>query len=110
MANEAPNSQVKAPAPGSNVPADDLKDKDGKPMIHIKVYSPYQTYFDDIAYSISGLNNTGPFDVLPRHHNFITLLNPSVLEIHVPDAVKRIRISRGVMHVKANKVIVFLDV
>jgi len=87
-----------------------MKDSTGKPMIHVKVYSPYQTYFDDDAYSISGLNNTGPFDILPHHHNFITLLNPSVLEVQVPNTVKRIRISRGVMHVKADRVIVFLDV
>jgi len=87
-----------------------IKDPAGKPMIHVKVYSPYQNYFDDNAYSISGLNNTGPFDVLPRHHNFITLLNPCVLEVHVTNAIKRIRISRGVMHVKADQVIVFLDV
>ena len=87
-----------------------VKDSSGKPMIHVKVYSPYQTYFDENAYSISGLNNTGPFDILPRHHNFITLLNPSVLEVHIPGSVKRIRISKGVMHVKADQVVVFLDV
>ena len=88
----------------------ELKDEKGKPMIHVKVYSPYQSYFEDNAYSISGLNNTGPFDVLPRHHNFITLLNPCILEIKIPNATKRIRISKGVMHVKADRVIVFLDV
>jgi F0F1-type ATP synthase epsilon subunit len=98
------------PVGNSVVAVPSIKDTDGKPMIHVKVYSPYQNYFDDNAYSISGLNNTGPFDILPQHHNFITLLNPSVLEVHVPDAVKRIRISRGVMHVKANQVVVFLDV
>jgi F0F1-type ATP synthase epsilon subunit len=101
-----------APKPTSDSPAATvgMNDSGGKPMIHVKVYSPYQTYFDDSAYSISGLNNTGPFDILPHHHNFITLLNPSVLVVQVPNAVKRIRISRGVMHVKADQVIVFLDV
>jgi F0F1-type ATP synthase epsilon subunit len=98
------------PASDNTTRAPVMKDSDGKPIIHVKVYSPYQTYFDDTAYSISGLNNTGPFDILPHHHNFITLLNPSVLEVHVPNAVKRIRISRGIMHVKADQVIVFLDV
>jgi F0F1-type ATP synthase epsilon subunit len=109
MADAPTTPQDKPPVDNPTTEAG-LKDKDGKPMIHVKVYSPYQSYFEDNAYSISGLNNTGPFDVLPRHHNFITLLNPCVLEVHVPNAVKRIRISRGVMHVKADKVIVFLDV
>jgi F0F1-type ATP synthase epsilon subunit len=107
---EAPNTTTDKPLADHSAATDGIKDQAGKPMIHVKVYSPYQTYFDDDAYSISGLNNTGPFDVLPRHHNFITLLNPCVLEVHVPTTVKRIRISRGVMHVKADQVIVFLDV
>lgn len=81
-----------------------------KPTMHIKVYSPYQVYFDQDGYSISGLNNTGPFDILPRHHNFMTLLNPCDLQIVTASGTQRIRINRGIMHVKADRVIVFLDV
>jgi len=87
-----------------------LVDSSGKPMIHIKVFSPYKTYFNYIGYSISGVNNTGPFDVLPRHHNFITLLNACTLEIKVSSGVKHIHISKGIMHVKADQIVVFLDV
>lgn len=81
-----------------------------KDIIHVKVYSPFRVYFDDIAASISAINDTGPFDVLPQHHNFMTLLNPCNLVIRTPQDEKRIRITRGIMHVKANEVIVFLDV
>jgi F0F1-type ATP synthase epsilon subunit len=81
-----------------------------QPTMHVKVYSPYQTYFDQEAYSISAVNSTGPFDVLPRHHNFMTLLNPCEIVMRVKSSVQRIKISRGVMHVKADKVVVFLDV
>ncbi|HUD05902.1 MAG TPA: hypothetical protein VMR18_03270 [Candidatus Saccharimonadales bacterium] len=81
-------------------------------MMHVKVYSPYQIYFDEDAYSISALNNTGPFDILPGHHNFMTLLVPCEIIIRSQDKniVQRIRISQGVMHVKADKTVVFLDV
>lgn len=82
----------------------------GQPVMQVKIYSPFQTYFDDPAYSISAANNTGPFDILPRHHNFITLLNAGDLLIEAPTGQKRIRISGGVMHVKADRVSVFLDV
>lgn len=84
-------------------------DKTGA-SIHIKVYSPFKTYFDEEAQSISAVNGTGPFDVLPKHHNFITLLNPCELIIARDSGPLRIRIARGIMHVKANNVIVFLDV
>lgn len=78
--------------------------------IHIKVYSPFKVYFDDVAKSISAVNDTGPFDILPMHHNFMTLLNPCDLVIRTLRDEKRIRITRGIMHVKANQVTVFLDV
>jgi len=81
-----------------------------KLTLHVKVYSPFKTYFNEDAYSITAVNGTGPFDVLPKHHNFITLLSPCELAIDRQDGVVRIRIARGVMHVKADKVVVFLDV
>ncbi len=83
---------------------------DGKDTIHIKVYSPFKVYFDDEGFSISGENDTGPFDILPKHHNFMTLLNTCELLIVAPSGNQKIKISRGVMHVKANIVTVFLDV
>jgi F0F1-type ATP synthase epsilon subunit len=82
----------------------------GKPIMHIKIYSPFKTYFDQDGYSITGVNNTGPFDILPHHHNFMTLLDASELLIRTPVGEQRIRIARGIMHVKSDQVIVFLDV
>lgn len=83
---------------------------DAATTIHVKLYSPFQVYFDDEADSVSAENDTGPFDVLPRHHNFITLLNPCEVEIKAKAGDKRVKISRGVMHVHRNKVTIFLDV
>lgn len=80
------------------------------PQMHIKVYSPFKTYFDDEGYSISAENETGPFDILPHHHNFMTLLKACELVVRTPDTMRKIRISGGLMHVKADRVIVFLDI
>ncbi len=86
-----------------------------RPTMRIKVHSPFRTYFEDDAYSISGVNATGPFDILPHHHNFMTLLSAGELSIQTTGQngqppVQKIRISGGLMHVKADKVTVFLDV
>lgn len=83
---------------------------DDSPEMHIKVYSPFKVYFDEAGESISAQNATGPFDILPRHHNFITLLSPCELVIRAKGREQRIRISGGLMHVKADQVIVFLDI
>lgn len=78
--------------------------------LHVKIYAPYRVYFDDLADSVSAINLTGPFDILPHHHNFMTLLSPCDIIVRDGKVEKRIRISRGVMHVKKDDVAVFLDV
>ncbi|MET0779871.1 MAG: hypothetical protein ABWY71_03480 [Candidatus Saccharimonadales bacterium] len=85
----------------------------GKLTMHIKVYSPFKTYFNEDGYSLTGENATGPFDVLPHHHNFMTLLGACELiikPVNTPPEEQRIRISGGLMHVKADQVTVFLDI
>lgn len=86
------------------------KANSGAPTMHVKVYSPFQVYFDDAAQSLSAINETGPFDILPRHHNFITLLGAGELTIETGKQKHRLKIARGLMHVKADQVVVFLDV
>lgn len=82
-----------------------------KPTMRVKVYSPFRSYYDADAFSISAVNATGPFDILPHHHNFISLLSACDLIIRsAADGEQKIVISGGIMHVKADQVIVFLDV
>ena len=83
----------------------------GQLSMQVKVYSPFNDYYDGPAFSLSAENATGPFDILPKHHNFISLLSPCEMVLRtVKNGDQRIRISGGIMHVKADKVIVFLDV
>lgn len=83
----------------------------GQSSMRVKVRSPFRDYYDDQAFSVTAVNATGPFDILPKHHNFISLLSPCELMIRsVDQGDQKIRISGGVMHVKADQVIVFLDV
>ena len=78
--------------------------------MYVKVYAPFRTYYDGVADSISAANDTGPFDILPRHHNFMTLLSACDTIVRTEEREEKITISRGIMHVKADRVIVFLDV
>ncbi|MDB5162705.1 MAG: atpC [Candidatus Saccharibacteria bacterium] len=81
-----------------------------KPTIDIKVYAPFKVYYEGVGYSLSAVNETGPFDVLPKHHNFLCMLVPCDLKIQTLEGEKIIKISRALMHVKANRVVVFVDV
>ena len=83
----------------------------GKPTMAVKVYAPFQVYFEGDAYSISAANATGPFDILPKHHNFLCMLVPGAITIlPVEGEQKTIKVHRALMHVKADRVVVFMDV
>ena len=81
-----------------------------KPVMDIKVYAAFHVYYEGKGYSISAVNETGPFDVLPHHHNFLCILLPCNLVIKTPTGQKVIKIARALMHVQAEKVTVFIDV
>jgi len=86
---------------------------DGQDLMRVKVASPFRDYYDGQAFSLSAENLTGPFDVLPKHHSFISLLSPCELVVRTPEDQNgpiRIKITGGLIHVKANAAIIFLDV
>lgn len=95
-------SQTKEKAP-------ELKDDNGKPIMEVKIYSAFNSYFEGMAYSISAVNHTGPFDILPRHHNFMTLIKACDIQIKSPEGDKKIPVTQALMHIKSDKVVVFVD-
>lgn len=92
-------------------PGQSTASKDGQQVMAVKVYAPFKVYFEGDAVSVSAVNATGPFDILPRHHNFLCMLEPCELAIQPVDGDKKlIKVHRALMHVKANRVVVFMDV
>lgn len=87
-----------------------VEEKVPEGKMHIKVYAPFHNYFEGLAESISGINATGPFDILPGHHKFLTLLSACELEIRTGEEMEKVKIDKGVMYVKEDRVTVFLDV
>ena len=76
-----------------------------------KIYTPFKTFFEGDAKSVTALNESGWFDVLPGHHNFISMLLPCDIVVETDKHEKQvIPIRRGLMHIKNDRLIVFLDV
>jgi F0F1-type ATP synthase epsilon subunit len=79
--------------------------------MRVKIYAPFKVYYDDIAASVTAMNRVGPFDILQGHHNFISLLAPGSITVRSEGKEDfKMQINRGVIHVKADEVKVFLDV
>lgn len=80
-------------------------------LLHVKIYAPFKVYFNDAGNSFSAVNDTGPFDILYGHKNFMSILKPGPVIIRQPGKKEfSMQISKGVLHVKDNKVTVFLDI
>ncbi len=80
-------------------------------MLQVKIYAPFQVYYEGPADSLSATNDTGPFDVLSQHKNFMSLLKTGEVVVRQkgrPDY--SLKIEKGILHVRQNKVTVFLDV
>lgn len=87
-----------------------MVDDEGRPTMAVKVYAPFKVYFEGDAYSISAVNAIGPFDILPRHHNFLCMLVPCTIRVKGLDGEKLIKAHRALMDVKADRIVVFMDV
>lgn len=82
----------------------------GKDQIYVKIYAPFKVYYDGVATNVTATNDTGKFDVLARHHNFITILNAGEIIVRDDQGEHKIKNDVAIMHVKGNQVIVFLNV
>ena len=83
---------------------------DGQKRFQVKIFSPYQTYYQGEATSLTAANRTGPFDVLPGHINFFSLLSSGTVIVNTGFQLLEFKIGRGILKVNADQVTLFADV
>ncbi|MBW4061718.1 hypothetical protein HJC99_04075 [Candidatus Saccharibacteria bacterium] len=76
----------------------------------VKIFSPYQTYYEGEAVSLTATNATGPFDILPGHINFFSLLTDGLVVLNTGFQRLEFPIARGVLRVTQDKLTLFADV
>jgi len=76
----------------------------------VKIFSPFETFYEGAATSLSANSATGPFDVLFDHANFISLLLPGDIILHTPYGLRSYPIQRGILKVHNNYALVFANV
>lgn len=81
-----------------------------EPILQIIIRNRQEIQFDDIVHAITSVNETGIFDILPNHANFISIVKDTIV-IHKKDNKKEeIKITRGIVRVSENKVNIYLGV
>lgn len=81
-----------------------------RPQMEVKVYAPFRIYYEGTGFSVSAVNEVGPFDILPQHRNFLCMLVPCDITIDTPEGEKVVPINKALMHVKSDRVVIFVDV
>lgn len=60
--------------------------------------------------AISSFNDKGPFDILPRHANFISIIKKHVIIHLAKEEEKRIELGSGILKVRDNNVEIYLGI
>ena len=84
--------------------------KPGQKRLKVKIISPYQTRYEGDAVSVSASNRTGPFDILPGHINFFSLLTGGQVSLNTGFQLLEFPITRGIVRVTNDQVTLFVDI
>ena len=77
-------------------------------VLDVKVFSPLRVFYEGKAKSLSAVNASGPLDVLPLHIAFFSLLVAGDVHINTGEQWITVPITHGVMHVRNNKLTLFV--
>ncbi len=81
------------------------------PDLHVIARAPFELYYDGPASAVSALNRVGPFDILPGHADFFSMLRPSAITIDIPGAEPvTIDAHNGIVTVRDNEVLLFVNI
>lgn len=84
----------------------ELKDE----LLQVRVLGPQSKIYEGPAVSVSATNRVGPFDVLPGHVNFFSLLTEPSVVVNTGSQQIEVPITQGLIKVKNNLVTLFADI
>lgn len=82
----------------------------GNPPLQVLIRDREGVLFEGEAEAVSSFNDKGPFDLLPYHANFITLIQNEVRVRRVGGGEEKTALTSGVLRVKENKVEVYVGI
>jgi F0F1-type ATP synthase epsilon subunit len=78
--------------------------------IHLLVRNRDKIFFDEDVKAITSVNDTGLFDILPQHSNFISIIHDYIVIHKLEGTKQRININNGVLKVKDNLINCYINI
>ena len=79
-------------------------------ILNVIVASSKQNFYEGEAKSVSSVNSVGPFDILPRHENFISLIFKKISIVDSSSQKHELVIDKGLLEVSQDRVRIFVGV
>lgn len=78
--------------------------------IAVKIINTEKVLWEGTAEAVSSVNSDGPFDILPEHANFLTLVQDTPIVIHHADnKSQEFRFKKAIVYVFSDKVSVYVQ-
>lgn len=91
------------------VPPEATKHNPQEEKIHVMVRNRRQILFDDEVKAITSRNDTGLFDVLPEHSNFISTIKEKIVIHKLDGQTYEVLLSNGIIKVKNSSIRCYID-
>lgn len=72
--------------------------------------APFKLYYEGEADTVSANNRVGQFDILPGHADFFSILEPGEIIIDNNSSPINIDIRNGIITVRDNEVLLFINI
>ncbi len=83
----------------------------GSDKLQVKAYAPFHVFYEGPAQVVSAINQVGPFDVLPGHAVFFSILKKGEVVIDPGEGdLVQFEIANGIMSVQADQVEIFVNI
>lgn len=79
-------------------------------MLNVIARAPFTVYYEGEATAVSAMNQVGPFDVLPGHADFFSVLEPGQVVVEIPNGEPvSFDINAGIITARNNEVHLFVN-
>jgi F0F1-type ATP synthase epsilon subunit len=79
------------------------------PLLTVVVRNKDKVLYSGDAYAVSSVNEKGPFDVLPEHENFISLIKDKVIVRTTSKEKMEIKIENGIARIYRDKAYIYVN-
>ena len=80
-------------------------------LLHVRIVSPKKVIFEGDVLSVSSVNSSGKFDILPFHANFLTLIENKPIYVRKPNKeMLTFNFAMAIIYNRESRVDIYTDI